>query len=178
MESQKNIVLGYGILFYKSFENATDSQKLEFLSWTINPYGRLLLVLMQYLQQFTKYFDRIDLVMVYGRNILWSNGTLEGLIKKINSTEVDVGLPPLNMQAYFAEAVDFTYPYPLEYYTFLTLKPKYKPHIFGIFQTLSLSVWLTVLFVFIVMLAVCYVILKKKYSFDNISFNVFAILMK
>lgn len=86
MESQKIIILGYNAFPYlphKPLPNANDADRLEYFSMKTNPYGRLLLALIQYLQQCTKYFDRINVVMTYKKDIIWPNGTLGGLLKKL-----------------------------------------------------------------------------------------------
>lgn len=147
MKAQKTVLLGYNAFpcrFNKPLLNATHHEILEYFSSKTNLHGRLLLALIQYLQQYTKYFDRIYFVLSYEQDIVWTNGTLEGLLRKINQSKIDVGVNEVHMNALSIDAVNFAYPYKLENYTFATRNPKYKPHIFGIFQTFSLPVWLTV----------------------------------
>lgn len=139
-------------------------------------FGRLLLALIHYLKQ---YFDRINIVISYEESlILCPNGTLEGLFKKIIHSEIDVGGKPFHVIEQAAEIVDFSYPYKLEGYTLVIRKPKYKPHIFGVFQMFSIFVWITIISVLIAMPIISYIIMKRKYIFEKISFNIFVILFK
>lgn len=72
MGSQKRVLLGYNAFPYNTFKplpNVTDDERLEYLSSKTNPYGRLPLALIQYLQHYTQYFDGINIVMTYERDI-------------------------------------------------------------------------------------------------------------
>lgn len=83
MEIQKTIILGfYSYDLYKPFPNATDDDRLKYFPKKTNPHGCFLLTLMEYFQQFTISFDKINFVTIYDPNIYLSNGTLIGLEKK------------------------------------------------------------------------------------------------
>ena len=141
------------------------------------PSGRLLLTLTQYLKRTNK-FGRI---FVYGTNevpFIFPNGTLQGIIAKVNRSEVDIDVTQLHCDEITMETVDFIYPYKITDYTFITFAPKYKPHIFGIFQTLSLNVWITLAFVLFAITLLSRFILKNKSNFRKTILHVFAILMK
>ena len=74
--------------------------------------------------------------------------------------------------------VEFAYPYHMSDSTFIKQKPEYTPHFFGIFQTFSLQVWITVASVFIAMNLVHHFLLKKKFGFETIALHVFSVLMR
>lgn len=121
------------MLFHTSFmplPNATDDERLNFFSSIKNPPSRSLLALIQYFQQHKKHFDRMNVVMTYEPNILWLNGTWDGIVKRINNSEIDIGVVPITIDEFTTDAVDFSYPYKLDDCTFISRKHKpYKPHI-------------------------------------------------
>lgn len=41
-----------------------------------------MLALLQYLQQYAQYFDEIHFDVMYEQDVVWSNDTLGGLLKK------------------------------------------------------------------------------------------------
>lgn len=176
MDCQREILLGYDAFPLAPFE--TEGQQLEFLSLKLNPQGRLLLALIQYLQQHTNYFDKTNFVVTHEKPGIWHNGTWGGLVRKINASEIDVGVSLVFMTEDLLKKVDFSFPYQLHDYTFVTQKPKYKPQIFGIFKTFSLPVWMSIMSVLFVMPIISFVILKRKYTFNDICFHVFAILLR
>lgn len=98
------------------------------------------------------------------------SGYLGGLLKKLNNSRIDIGVIPLYTDKYIAERVDISYPYNLEDYTFFTRKAVYKPHIFAIFRTFSLSVWLTIILILFIIPILSYTIQKRKYKSKNIFF--------
>ena len=178
MNYQSNVRLGLDhYIFTRSqwSQNGKISDEIikKLLSAKANPYGNLLLCLKQYLGQ---YFNGIDIVLSFQEDDL--NVTVGGLEGMVNRSEVDIGLRPLGMDEETLEMVDFAYPYKLHYSTFITQKPKYEPHFFGIFQTFSLQVWIAVASVFIAVSLAHQLILKKKFDFKAIAFHVFAVLMR
>ena len=88
------------------------------------------------------------------------DGSLGGLIGKINRSETDIGVTPFAMSERSAEDVDFCYPFKFEDYTFVTRKARYVPQIFGMFQTLSLSVWITIACVLLALMITNYFFFK------------------
>lgn len=176
IDCQREILLGYDSFPFPPFE--TEGQQLAFLSWKLNPQGRLLLALMQYLQQHTNYFDKINFVLTHEQTYSWRNGTWGGLVNKINDSKIDVGVSLFFVTEDLVKEVDFSFPYQIDDYTFVTQKPKYKPQIFGIFKTFSLSVWMSIMSVLFAMPIISFIILKKKYTFNDICFHVFAVLLK
>ena len=120
----------------------------------------------------------IRIVFDFERSGVFPNGTLSGLVKRINRSEVHVGVQPFIMDETLLKVVDFTYPYKLADHTFMTHKPEYRPETFGIFRCFRMSVWFTMVSVFSTMVFLCYFIFKKKYKFSEIFLNVSAILMK
>ena len=106
------------------------------------------------------------------------DGSLGGLIGKINRSETDIGVTPFAMSERSAEDVDFCYPFKFEDYTFVTRKARYVPQIFGMFRTLSLFVGIIIACVYLAMMLINYFFLKWKFCLDKILLYVFAILMK
>lgn len=95
MKLMKTINLRYNdfpYIFSKPLPNAThDEQQIQYFSSKINPYGCLLLVLIQYMQQ---YFDRINYVIIYKQDSILPNSVYGGSFKETNCSEIDVGVNP------------------------------------------------------------------------------------
>ena len=178
METQKTVTLGYNAFPWLPFFDASliRGNKEVFLSIKYNPHGRILLALKKYLE-FTKIFDRIDMIFE-ADHILRMDGSLGGLIGSINRSEADVGVTPVTVSEESTEIVGVCYPFRFEDYTFVTRKARYIPQIFGIFQTPSLSVWITIAFFLLAMMPINYIFCKGKGSSGEILLNVFAILLK
>ena len=87
-------------------------------------------------------------------------------------------MPPVRMFEDSMAFSDLTCPLSLLDFTYVTPKPKYRPHIFGIFQTFSLPVWITMAFVFVAMILVHHIIFKNKFSFVKILFHVFSVMLR
>ena len=178
MNYQSAVILGYDNYNFrrsKFSQNGKISDDIlkKVLSTKKNPHGNLLLCLKQYLEQS---FNRIDIVMSFQEDDF--NETIGGLEGMVNRSEVDIGVTPLGMYEETLEMVDFAYPYKLHDSTFITQKPQYRPHFFGIFQTFSLQVWFAVAAVFIVMILAHHLIMRKKIDLKAIAFHVFAVLMR
>ena len=139
--------------------------------------NRLLMALGQYLQH-THKFDTIFVYITNQAPVRFSNGTLGGIMAKVNRSEVDIDVTLMHCNEISMEAVDFVYPFKLSDFTFVTFKPEYKPHIFGIFQTVSLNVWMTLAFVLIAVTLLSHFFLKYKCNLSKVIFHVFAVLMK
>ena len=135
METNRTASLGYNAFPWLRFISASaiSENREEFLSIKYNPHGRILLALKKYLE-FTKRFDRIDIDMIFEANLNLANGTLSGLIAKINRSETDIGVTPIFMNKKSSEDVDFCYPFGFEDHTFVTRSPRYVPQTFGIFR--------------------------------------------
>lgn len=104
--------------------------------------------------------------------VLW-----EDYWKKINCSEIDVEVVPVYMDKTIKNFVDFSYPYKLEDFTFVTRQPVYKTKIFGIFQAFSFPVWISIILFLIAISIVSHTMMKKKYNFSRITFHVFAVPM-
>lgn len=175
MNTLKIVKLGFYIPpVLKPLLNSTE-REYQYLSLKSNAYGRLLLTLKNFLERYEEKIDTVDYFITYEHD---QSDTLKGLIGHINRSEVDVGVLPMHMYKESLEAVDFCYPYKLYYFTFVTPKPTYKPQIFGIFQTLSLSVWITIALGFLAVVLIYFFLLKWKYPFNKILFHVFAVLLR
>lgn len=88
METQKTVLLGNNLFPYRfpdPLPNATDDERLKYFSSKTNPNGRLLLELIQYLTEYTQYFDKVNAVIIYEQNRLDSNGAFGGLVNKNKS---------------------------------------------------------------------------------------------
>ena len=144
MEGQKTITIAYYIGLQnlsEILENRNEHLTIfhQFLSWSGNPGGRFILAFEQYLKQTIK-FDRLTYILYGPAENLFPNGTLEKSGWKINASEIDIWGPAFRLSETLMPVMDFTYPISLLDYTFVTRKPKYRPQIFGIFQTFSLIV--------------------------------------
>lgn len=173
MNTLKMVKLGFYIPpVLKPLLNSTELE-YQYLSLKSNAYGRLLLTLKIFLERYEEKIDTVDYFITYEHDQSL-NGTLKGLIGHINRSEVDVGVLPMHMYEASLKAVDFCYPLKLYYCTFDTPKPQ----IFGIFQTLSLSVWITIALGFLAIVLIYFFMLKWKYPFNKILFHVFAVLLR
>ena len=182
MEAQKTIAIAYNIHPYrvsKIFEitNGSISNTSEFLSWSENMHGRLLLALEQYLKD-AKELDEIYYFLFDKTYSLFPNGTLAGLGGKVNVTEIDIWLPPMRISEDLMRERDFSYPTTVLDYAFVTHKPKKRPHIFDIFHTFSLSVWITIAFLFLALLLVHHIFFKRKFNVVETLFHIFSVLVK
>ena len=117
MEKEKSIKLGYTIdpwLLSELFQNRILSydKLIEYLSSKINQYGGLLLLLKQYLEQ-KLVLGTTEIVFDFESSAVSLNGTLTGLLQKINRSEVDVGVQPFILDEILPKIVDFSYPFKL-----------------------------------------------------------------
>ena len=180
MEIQKDLILGvtdYKIRRSPLFLEINDDKLITNYSRKDNIRGRLLLALGQYLQHTNK-FDKIFVYVTNQAPFMFYNGTFGGTFGKVNRSEVDIDITPQHCNEVTMEAVDFSYPFMINDYTFVTFKPEYKPRVFGIFQTFSLNVWITLASVLFAVMVISHFILKYKCNYDKIALHVFAILMK
>ena len=179
MEIKKKLIVGYTdyALTRSLFRKLSDIKFIKHYKRNELAHRRFLLTLGQYLQH-TNEFDEI---FVYGTNqapATFPNGTLGGIMGKVNRSEVDIDATLLYRNEITMETVDFSYPYKINDHTFVTFKPEYKPHIFGIFQTFSLNVWITLASALLAITLLSHFILKYKCNFGKTVLHVFAILMK
>ena len=117
MEKEKSIKLGYTIdpwLLSELFQNRILSydKLIEYLSSKINQYGGLLLLLKQYLEQ-KLVLGTTEIVFDFESSAVSLNGTLTGLLQKINRSEVDAGVQPFILDEILPKIVDFSYPFKL-----------------------------------------------------------------
>ena len=178
MEIKKNLILLITHTNKRSFLfKEINEEIVNYYSSEKYPRGRLLLALVQYLQH-TNMFDKISLYSTNQNPFILQNGAFGGILSMVNRSEVDIDVTPLRCSERTMEAVDFSYPFEINDFTFLTFKPEYEPHFFGIFQTFSLNVWMTLAFFFFTITLLSHFILKYKCNFDKIIFYVFSVLMK
>lgn len=169
----------YKIIAEKERPDVRDRLFTHLLTSKTNVQGRMLYTLADYFVRYTKMFRSARFQMVFEADAIFENGTAaSGLIKRINASTVNIGVLSKEMDEKAAAAVNFAYPYRLSSQTFVIQKPEYKPQLFGILQTFSSSVWVTILLTFFAMLLVYYLILKNKYPFKKILLHVFAILLR
>ena len=139
--------------------------------------GRMLLALGQYLQH-TSLFDRIFLYSTRQLPGIYPNGSFGGIMGMVNRSEVDIEVTLMQCDEDTVGTVDFIYPFKINDFTFVTFKPEYEPHIFGIFQTFSLNVWMILASVLFAITILSHFILKYKFNFSKVLFHVFAVLMR
>ena len=179
MTTENNLILGFTdvqLRYSPLFGEINDEKFIKHYSSKDFPQGRILLALGQYLQH-KNLFDRIFLYSTNEIPVIFSNGS-SGIMGMVNRSEVDIDVTLTECDEDTMEVVDFIYPFKINDYTFITFKPEYQPHIFGIFQTFSLNVWMILASVFFAITVLSHFILKYKCSLGKVLFHVFAILMK
>ena len=93
-------------------------------------------------------------------------------------SEIDIACHPFVMEVEDSEGIHYAYPYQLSYSTLMTRKQEYEPHILGIFQTFSFSVWITLISTLLLTILMNHFLLKWKHPFDNIALHVLAVLVR
>ena len=162
METQRNVILGFYVP-PSAFRNGYSYEKFKnYLLNRKNMDGRIFLNLEEYLVTFSKAFDGATAFITTTSSKQYPNGTIEGLGKLINKSEIDITVQPVIMHEFSMEIGDFSYPYEPTSAAFVIPKPEYKPQVFGILQTFSWPLWMTILSILIAMSLVHYVGLKKK----------------
>lgn len=161
---------------YRKFKYSIDFRNILIghMEHKTNTHGQIFLMLHEYLRRYT----HVGMVYTFERNYIFPNGTKKGLARLINGSYADVSGIPSNMVDETVEAMDFAYPYRIFTHTFVTSHPQYTPQIFGIFQTLSPAVWMTIISVFITMALVYYIFFRSKYAFNKILLHVLAVLLR
>lgn len=179
----KTVILGFYVsnhyFTYLHSLNLWNEFIPDFLSEKMNHEAMLTNILREYLVLYTKKFDYAYFRVTNETDGISLNGNyFYGLYYLLNTSLVDISAVPAIMTERTLDKVDFAYPYKLFSYTFVTAKPVYKTQIFGIFQTLSLTVWITIFSTFIMVMLVSYAIFKKKCTFDRTLFHVLAVLVR
>ena len=151
---------------------------MDYLTKRINFQNKLTLTLADYLIKYSKKFDEFTLSINTEPNEIYLNGTSTGLLRKINQSKIDIGVIPFIMDKETTEIVDFSYPYEFPHTTFMTRKPEFKPKMFGILQTFSLSTWIAIMSILVILLCVYYIIFKKKNSIDKLLFQILAVFLR
>ena len=179
MKTRNNIILAFTDFdaSRSTFFDTNDETFLKYCSIKMNRYCRLLLALVQYLQHMKK-FDSFFVYINNQHNSRLADGNFTGTLGKLNRSEIEIIANPINMHEEVLEMVDFSYPYAMDYHTFVTQNPKYTPQIFGICRMFSVDVWISLVFTFLALTVVYYLTLKKKSNFCKIFFHVLALLMK
>lgn len=131
MEADKVAIIGFYIRAEILFQGK-EKIKAHIYNKT-NIHGRVLLMLGDYLKKYSNKFNRVRYLMTDELNIRYPNGTLSGIIAKVNQSEIDIGVEPFSMNEVSTEIVDFAFPYRLYAATFVTRTEEYKPQTFGIF---------------------------------------------
>ena len=90
-----------------------------YLSSKRNLYGRILLILANYLVEYTKTFDKVYILASLVNKEAYLNGTFNGLIGNVSRKEIDIGVGPFYNDELRAEFVDFSYPFELLSATFM-----------------------------------------------------------
>ena len=178
METQRGLKLGFRVS--PSFlNNGFSMEKLmNYLLDGRNVDGRILLDLKEYLVKYLKTFDKAEIVITTRDHKKYPNGTVVGLVRLINESKIDTEVQPFIMHESNMEMGDFAYPYPLISAAFVIPEPEYKPQIFGILQTFSWQLWITILFILIAMSLVYYVGLKEKFKLDKVLLHTFSIFLR
>lgn len=109
---------------------------------------------------------------------LLPNGTWTGVIGMLNRSEIDISSALLFLDEKRNEAAHFVYPYDISEVTFFFRKPRYSSHVFAIFQTVSKSVWMSIVAAIIVMVVLHFIKMKRRYSLDTILLHVLAMLLR
>ena len=178
MEAQLGINLGFRVNPSVFRDGFSYEKFIDYLSDRKNVNGRIFLNLREYLVTFSKAFDEANIFLTTRYNMQYPNGSLEGLSKLINESKIDVAIQPVIMHKSSMEIADFSYPYQLVSATFVIRKPEYKPQIFGILQTFSWPLWITILSILIAVSLMYYVGLKKKYTLDKVLLHSLVILLR
>lgn len=155
METGKNVTIGYiAHPYFKQFLNSTNFTEIlmDYISNTDDVTCRSLLTFKKYLEQYPKLFAGVNIALSVEDDI-FPNSAVVDLVEKINRSEIDIGFQSFTINEVLTERVDFFYPYGLDDYSFFIKKPKYKAQIFGIFQTFTISVWISIAIAIIVMSA-------------------------
>ena len=164
--------------FYVYNEMTSEEILKDHLLDKINPYGRILLNLRDYLVKYTKTFDKAYILSSSETKKIFPNGTLQGLIRNVSRKEIDIAVQPFLQDELSAKFADFSYPFELLSGTFITQMPEYKPEVLGILKTFSWPLWISVFLILIAMSLLYYTSFKSKYSLDKVSFHSFAVLLR
>ena len=141
------------------------------------PYGRLLLILIDYFIGYSEKFDESCTYFDLKQDFVCFTLNSSELARKSRS-EIDIQVVPLVMNQKLMKGADFSYPYEIYYHTFITPKAKYKPELFDILKMVNLSIWMTIVSVMIMMVLIYRVKFKKKQSYAKIFLHVFAVFLR
>ena len=165
-------VLKFGFFIRKNSHNIINKEFTDFLPRRHDIPGRIAIALADYLVKYRKEFDRTSFINTDEPTSMLPNGTLTGLHGYFMRSEIDIVCQPFRMSEREQDWIDFAYPYELSYSTFMTRKQEYEPHIFGIFQAFSFSVWITLISTLLLTILMNHFLLKWKHPFDKISLHV------
>lgn len=105
------------------------------------------------------------------------NGSWTGLLGMVNRSEVDMAVAPFFMTVKRSEGIAFSYPITVSDVTFVTTKPEFHVSALEILHPFSLVIWLILLVSVIVMVITNYFLLKHKYSFTTLCFDIIGMAM-
>ena len=151
---------------------------MNYLTKSFNFGSSLIMTLIDYLVKYSKKIDQFTLSINVEPNRIYPNGTLTGLLRKINQSRIDIGIIPFIMDKKTTEIVDFSYPYEFTHKTFMTRKPEFKSQMFGILQTFSLPTWIAIMSILLTLLFVYNITFRKRSSIDKVLFHIFAVLLR
>ena len=166
---QNQQVLRIGFFTYTNWAPLLNSQEKirTFLSRKICTYCQIALTLADYLVIHKKAFDKVNFTVA---------SVPINLTKYLNESKLDI--VPQFFHINEAEKTDFAYPFQLFPDKFMIRKPEYKPHVFGIFETFSLSIWIAIIISSVSLMLIYYITLRWKFSLDKILLHIIAVLLR
>lgn len=181
MKTRQILRLGYFIPQRIVSDGSSDNDNLEqiadFFADKGNIPARFTLTLLDFLLFHFKKFDSVSLLITRYRSRLLPNGTMIGIEGLVARSEVDIAMP-LALVNEENENVEFCYSGKLSSSTFFTVKPRYKQQSVGVLQAFTLPLWITTISVLFAMILLYYFLLKRKYTFDKISFHIVTIFLR
>lgn len=106
------------------------------------------------------------------------NGTWTGIFGLLNRSEIDFAPIDFFMTEQRREAVHFSYPFQIDDETFVTSKPKYSSKVFALFNTMSPHVWISIGVTTLIIVVLCFFMMKRKYPLSKIILHSVAVLLK
>lgn len=105
------------------------------------------------------------------------NGSFNGVIGMLVREEADIAISALGITEKRLEVVKYSFPYFIDAYTFATKTPDFAPKFLTIVYPFSAKVWLSIFSCLVVMSAVFYFVLRRKYSFIVVLLKTFGSLL-
>lgn len=143
-----------------------------FLQKVNNSYGRMCLFLSQYLHL------PFEVVLEKSGGEHLQNDTFTGLLGMVQRSEIDIAVAPFDLTGARNKVLNFTYPFYIEYVTFVTTKPEYSPRIFAAFYPFTFTTWMILIGAILVFIILKYIVSTTKYSLSTTALDVLSILLK